>query len=223
MTPEEYLRYLPRLIDPEADRPWDADQTYGLFGHFRPAGMGVEAVFAPLAHGAEYLARLRPIYAATADPECARDAYFIVRRPRGVTQTELDQLGQAFLAHLRSLADVIGDAELDAVLDGTRRIEHRAIRMEDFDTDEHLTVSETIGDWLGGHADEEDPIDVLREAYYSLAADDWLAHHLQWPRYAELCPIDVFAPYAELWHAGLSCVFRAETLVIGPLVSDSRR
>jgi hypothetical protein len=119
--------------------------------------------------------------------------------------TEKDAMGQCFLAHLRSLAEVIGDAELNAVLEATRRITHRAIRRDDIDSDEHLTVSENIGDWLGNHADDADPIDVL------------------WPRCAALCPIEVFAPYAELWQAGSSCVFRTEMMVIGPLASASGR
>jgi hypothetical protein len=215
MHPTEYLHYLQQRLDPQGTEPWEPENTYGLFGLFRPTGAGVEQVFAPFEDGAAYLARLLPIYAATAGPECARDAYFIVRCPQNLTQPQQTVLGQEFVNRLRLLAETIGDPELSAVLQQTREMVHRELTEADFLGDEHLTVCETIGDWFSGLPAEGEPIDVLREAYDSIAADDWLARHLQWPRYRRFCHVEVFAPYVELWQAGLRCVFQPQGLVIG--------
>ncbi|MNI58809.1 hypothetical protein D3C73_1139370 [compost metagenome] len=56
-------------------------------------------------------------------------------------------------------------------------------------------------------------IEILDEAYYSIACDYWISYYLQWHRYG--LKGDPFAPYFELYRLGYSAVFAENKLYIG--------
>lgn len=72
---------------------------------------------------------------------------------------------------------------------------------------------ETIFDVVSEHKNYDEPIEVLNEAYYSIACDYWLSYYLQWHRYK--LKGDPFAPYFELFALGYSAVFSDNKLYIG--------
>lgn len=63
------------------------------------------------------------------------------------------------------------------------------------------------------HKNEEEPIEILDEAYYSIACEYWISYYLQWHRYG--LKGDPFAPYFELYRLGYSAVFSDQKLYIG--------
>lgn len=215
MNQEEYYRYLKKLIRDDSPDEWDETNTFGLFQRFRPDGEGLEAVFEPIPHGERLLARLRPVYAATNGPESMNDAYFVVRSPQPWQPAEVEPIAHAFLDNLRHLARTIDDPELSDLLAATRSVRFEDIESEAYESDEHLCVYETVGDWLIEVTDYSDLVPALKEAYYSVACDPWLSDYLRWPYYERFCPRDVFAPYFELWRRGLRFAFDQGSLILG--------
>jgi hypothetical protein len=143
------------------------------------------------------------------------DAYFVVRSPQPWQPAEVEPLGHTFLDNLRRLARIIGDRELSGLLAATKRVRLGNIESGAYESDEHICVYETVGDWLIEVTDYSDLLPALDEAYYSVACDSWLTDYLRWPYYESLCDRDVFAPCFELWRRGLRFAFDQGSLVLG--------
>jgi hypothetical protein len=80
--------------------------------------------------------------------------------------------------------------------------------------DQHdAEVYETVFEIINEHKDYNAPIEILDEAYYSIACDYWISYYLQWNRYG--LKGDPFAPYFELYKLGYNAVFAGKKLCIG--------
>jgi hypothetical protein len=188
------------------------DNLLALFHQFRPDGEGVERVFADIPSGDRYLARLRAVYAITCGEGWANDLYFNVRPLPAWTSQELRSIGLRFVTELRGLAARIGGQELSAYLSRVSDVEVASHDQLDRHHVDNLLVHETVGDWLIGVTDWADPVARLREAYYGIACDYWLANYLSWPYFERWHGPDAFQPYFELWRRGVACGFQGPRL-----------
>ncbi|WP_430108390.1 hypothetical protein [Paenibacillus sp. B1-33] len=66
---------------------------------------------------------------------------------------------------------------------------------------------------MSEHKDYDAPIEILDEAYYSIACDYWISYYLQWHRYR--LKGDPFASYFDLYRLGYSATFSEHALYIG--------
>jgi hypothetical protein len=195
----------------------DEDKWYGFFQGYRPHGDGIEELFSVLPDVAEYAKRLRSVCRAAHHAAWAQDAYFVVRIPGPATDDELIAFGQELLSGLRLLAVLAllaGNRELHSYLTGVTRVGIVPLDALDRKHDDHLFVHNSVGDFLRGFYDYSHRIVQLREAYYSVACDYWLAWYLQWPYFRQWVPRDVFRPYFELWARGYSPAFQGDSLCL---------
>ncbi|VTR62018.1 Uncharacterised protein [Actinobacillus pleuropneumoniae] len=223
MDKQTYARYLLNLMDEEADSDEAVIEEAALYGYFQmymPSGKGVEATFEPLEDGQVYLRRISRIYEML-DPEDFSGgtvpAYFIGKRDEE-SEDVLRGYGEQFIRELKQLLDTFakweGAADAVAYLDGIDNIEFLppgkidTVR-DSYDPDVYEALSEVIME----HKNDEEPIEILDEAYYSIACDYWISYYLQWHRYG--LKGDPFAPYFELHRLGYSAVFSGEKLYIG--------
>ncbi|MFB6364181.1 hypothetical protein ACFCP7_08970 [Paenibacillus elgii] len=221
MDHQEYGRYLLGLIDEEAtDVEIEEDAFYGYFQIFMPSGEGVEAVFAPLANGEAYLKRLAPIYDML-DPEDFKGdsvpGYFN-GKSGSVSEDVLRGYGEQLITGMKQLmeehADVDGIAEAISYLAGVHQIvilprgEIGQYR-EKYDPILHEILFEIVSE----HKNLDEPVQILSEAYYSIACDYWISYYLQWHRF-DLAG-DPLAPYFELYRMGYNLVFSGSNLYIG--------
>lgn len=195
----------------------DADRWFGVFQGYRPAGEGVEAVFEGMPDAAEYAARIRAVCRAADHDDWARDAYFVVRRRRPAPSVDLIAAGHDLLSGLKLIAEIVarsGRPELKEYLGRVRQVEVGPPGTGDRGHDDHALVHEGVGDYLGSLDDDDHPAVRLREGFYSVACDYWLAWYLQWPYYRTWVERDVFRPYYELWASGCEVAFRGHSLVV---------
>src|SRR5262249_35880590 len=158
---------------------------------FRPLGDGVEQVFRGVPHSAQYVSRLLPVYHATSGIACAQDMYFVVRTPVTTTTAELQSLGYDFVLGLRDLAAVIGNKELSDYLAQVSAIQVVPKAQLNRTNNDDTIVLEAIGEWVIAVSDAADQIPQMREAFYSVACDYFLAYYLQWPYLQQRCSQDV--------------------------------
>ncbi len=202
---------LKKLAGDDSDGPWGEDHIGTLFHWFRPDGIGLESALSFLPDAPRYVERLLRVYRAAKHPTSNRDAYFVVRSPEAATKAKIVAMGKEYLANLRVLAGAVGNAEFTSCLASVTRVQVVPADQLNPESDEGLTVYEAISDFFG-YAHDDDPIRLLREAYYSIACDPYLALYLQWPYYEHLCSVDCFEPYFRLWQHGYSCAFDVSTL-----------
>jgi hypothetical protein len=215
MNTAQYLAHLKHLAHDSGSDAWTSENVFALFQQFRPDGQGLQSIFSPIPSGEDYVKRLLPAYQVTAGPECSDDAYFVVRSPLLPCSGELEDLGRQFLANLKELSSLLSDSEVSDFLSGVSEVRCAPVTDDILKSDDHLTVYEPIGDWLGDHTSHEDLLPVLGEAYYSIACDSWLQYYFEWPYYSHLCTTDVFRPYFDMWIRGCICAFTRDGLTIG--------
>jgi hypothetical protein len=195
----------------------DEDRWYGVFQGYRPRGDGVEEVFAGLPDAPEYAARIRSVCQVTLYERWAQDAYFVVHTPQPEPDEQLIGFGQELLRGLRLIAvfaTLSGKRELHEYLSGVSRVVVAPPGKCNRNHEDHQFVHETVGDILRGFQDYSHRIVQLREGFYSVACDYWLAWYLQWPYFHKWVPQDVFRPYFDLWSRGCEVAFRGEVLCI---------
>lgn len=222
MDKQSYARYLLSLMDEEVDSDGEVseDALYGYFQMYMPSGKGVDATFEPLEDGDAYLKRIVGIYEMLDPEDFGGDTvpgYFNAKAVE-VPEEVLKGYGEQFIKGLKQLLDEFsewdGAAEAAAYLAGIEEIQLLArggintVR-ESYDPD----VYEAIFDVVSEHKDYDAPIEILDEAYYSIACDYWISYYLQWYRYG--LKGDPFAPYFELYRLGYSAVFSEGKLYIG--------
>jgi hypothetical protein len=209
------------------------DDLFAFFDCFRPDGAGVERVFAGVAGGEEIVLRLLKVY------ECTKESfggfgYFIVRRPTRATPEKLVDLTTQHLEKVRQIACsfrpeaiktkqmreslIAGAAKLASLLETLTQIEIKreaapARTQPDYQAPETI-LYDVVGDWVMGL----DPIPsaalLMREAFYSIACDYYIANYLMWPLYRHGTDIvEPFALYFELWTHGARAIFEKPGLV----------
>src|SRR5262249_40562110 len=133
------------------------------------------------------------------------------------TDKQLVAFGRELLDGVRLIglrAKSAGSWELDAYLSGVSGVS--VVQPDAFDCkhDDHLLVHEAVGEGLCGLYDYCHRAIELREGYYSVACDYWLAWYLQWPFFRPRFGRDIFRPYYELWARGHGVAFQGERLCL---------
>ncbi|WP_221822527.1 hypothetical protein NST33_07490 [Paenibacillus sp. FSL L8-0435] len=239
MDQQEYGRYLLSMggedIEREDDEQVEADHLYGFFQWFMPSGAGIERVFEPIPESQCFLDRIRLIYEMLNPEEFAGEyvpGYFNGGHEDASEET-LRGLGEELIQRLKSLfsmvpeddelADVAKKAygalacvkEVVALPPGEiSKLEQGLIQGTDEEDSE--VVYEALGDLLRSRKDYNEAIEILSEAYYSIACDYWVAYYLQWPRYQGLQEAEnCLYPYFELYCYGYNLHWTQTKLYIG--------
>jgi hypothetical protein len=216
MNKAAFFRHCKDLAGDRSAGKWSAENLAGFFQHFRPDGQGLEALFADIPAGEEVLGRLRQVFQATCPPlqdSQQFDLYFIVRQPPPATEEQLVQWAAAQLANWRQMAVEIEEEEFINLLTPlpTVRISRVAEPAYDPNDTESLDVfiNDVQTDWHGALEPICPHASWLREAFYYLGCDYYLARHLTWPWYRPASSIhEPYEPYFELWRHGakLRCI-----------------
>jgi hypothetical protein len=195
----------------------EVKRTFGLFQQFRPHGDDVEAVFDGVPNASAYIERIRFVCRAAFHQDWARDAYFVVRSPQPASLEELAGLGMEYVASLRFLSAMLAKRDqphLDRYLASVNKVVVKPSARANGMNDDDSLVYEAVGDFLSEFYDFKHPIIKLREAYYSVACNYYLAWYLQWPFFSKKISQDVFRPYFELWARGYGCAFQGTSLCL---------
>ncbi|AWB43749.1 hypothetical protein DCC85_05620 [Paenibacillus sp. CAA11] len=225
MEQQEYARYLFELIDEEpVTEEIDADHLYGYFQSFMPSGKGVERVFEPLERGTEYLERILPIYGMLDLQDFKGNTvpgYFNGSK-KEASQEVLLHYGEQLLAKLLALFTEHGEREYAGeAIAALKEVKDIVIvgegRLDALYEEHDETIDESLYELIYDHTDDDEAIQILKEAYYSIACDYWVSYYLQWPRYQGVRGQDPLAPYFELYRLGYGTVITQQTLYIGKL------
>ena len=224
MDKQTYARYLLQLMEEEVDSD-ESDieeaQFYGYFQMYMPDGKGVEATFEPLEDGHAYLQRILKIYKML-EPEDFRGSAvpgYFTSKAVNVTNEILINYGRQFIQGLKDLmlessekADTVDSVDYLLGIKEIKIIPSGSIDeiRQQYDPE----IYETIFDIINEQKEYDEPIEILDEAYYSIACDYWISYYLQWHRYR--LNGDPFAAYFELYRRGYSAVFSENKLYIGP-------
>lgn len=223
MDKQSYARYLLQLMDEEMDSDEsdvEESQFYGYFQMYMPDGKGVEATFEPLEDGGAYLQRILQIYEML-NPEdfsgTEVPGYFNSKASNVPNEILIDY-GRRFIQGLKELmiessekVDTTDAATYLCGIEEVRIIPNGSI--DDIRQQYDPEVYETLSEIINEHKDYVEPIEVLDEAYYSIACDYWISYYLQWHRYG--LQGDPFAPFFELYRLGYSAIFSENKLYIG--------
>jgi len=239
MDQQEYGRYLLAMggeeFEPAVDEQVDADHLYGFFQWFMPSGEGIDRVFEPIPGGERFLDRIRPIYEMLNPGDFTGEyvpGYFNGGHEVAPEET-LRKLGQELIAGLKTLFSIVpeddesADIAQEALQDLASvkevvvlsqgelgKLEQRAIQGTDEEDSE--AVYEALGDLISSRSDYDEAIEILSEAYYSIACDYWVAYYLQWPRYEGLQEAEhCLYPYFELYRYGYNLHWTQTKLFIG--------
>ncbi|MFB8372835.1 hypothetical protein [Paenibacillus taichungensis] len=239
MDQQGYGRYLLAMggeeFEPEVDDEVEADHLYGFFQWFMPSGAGVEHVFEPIPDGRHFLARIRPIYEML-NPEDFTGEYvpgYFNGGNEDASEATLRGLGEELIQRLKGLFSMVleddeaADAAKEALHDLASltevvvlppgeigKLEQRALHGTD--EEDSQAVYEALGDLLSSRSNYDEAIEILSEAYYSIACDYWVAYYLQWPRYHGLQEAeDCLYPYFDLYRYGYNLHWTQNKLFIG--------
>jgi hypothetical protein len=189
---------------------------YGFFQSFRPDGEGLEDVFAGVVGGSGLLQRLLEVYRVTAAGWQPGDAYFVVRGPQRLAETEIVRLAQLHRHSMAQVAELAGAGDLKSLLEMkghvtvVPRVESTALEVG-----ANLSIYEAAVDFVANLRAEESEAFLLGEAYYAIACDYFLKYHLLWPLYRQASSLDEpFAAYFRLWKHGLRCDFQTRGAVV---------
>ncbi|EPY03831.1 hypothetical protein PAALTS15_28856 [Paenibacillus alvei TS-15] len=223
MDKQSYARYLLQLMDEEVesdDAVIEDNELYGYFQMYMPSGEGVEATFAPLQDGDAYLQRIVRMYDVLDPADFDGDTvpgYFnskVSDVPEEVLRGHGEQLIKGLKELLQEFEQIEGAADAAAYLSRIKEIQilpHGKIDKirQSHDPDVYDAMFEVVS----AHKDYDAPIEILDEAYYSIACDYWISNYLQWHRYG--LKGDPFVPYFELYRLGYSAIFSEHKLLIG--------
>jgi hypothetical protein len=95
---------------------------YGFFQPFRPDGAGLEDVFAGTERGSELLELLLEVFRVTARGWDPNDAYFLVKAPQPLTQSETQRLARLHRDSMAHVAELVGAPHLTSFLEMGSRV-----------------------------------------------------------------------------------------------------
>lgn len=223
MDKQMYGKYILQLMDEDEendDQEVDEALLYGYFQMYMPSGKGVEATFEPFSDGHAYLQRIRGIYEMLDPADFSGEAVpgYFHSRVKNVPCEQLQQYGKQLINGINQLlaeyADEAEATEQLAYLKGIEEIvilpqgELNTVRQR-YDSSIYEAVFEIVSE----HKNYNEPIEILNEAYYSIACDYWISYYLQWHRYK--LNGDPFAPYFKLYQLGYAAIFAENKLYIG--------
>lgn len=216
---EKMLDRWKRIAGDSSPRPWTEDDLGMYFQRFRPDGAGVAAAFEGVEGGDEILPRLIEVYRATAtgwDREDGCDGYFIVRDPAPLSVERATTLLRLHLDSLAAMSEAVGCDELTGTLRSPLVLE--AVEGETpwppGDDDPETLIYDVTCQFMESLTPRESAAHLLGEAFYTIACDYNLQHHILWPLYRDATPIvEPFEPYFELWKHGAGFRFTDERTV----------
>lgn len=196
------------------DPATEAD-LYGFFQSFRPDGKGLEDVFAGVAGGSELLERLLEVYRVTATGWKPQDAYFLVKAPKPLAESEILRVAGLHRDSMAHVAGLTGAIKLKSFLEaGTRLSAVARVESTALSEGANLEVYEAAVDFMANLPGQESKALLLGEAYYGVACDYFLKYYLLWPLYRHAASIgEPFGAYFQLWKHGLRCDFRTRGVV----------
>jgi hypothetical protein len=191
-------------------RRWTAHDLAGFFQYFRPDGKALEGLFHDIPAGVDVYKRLQKIYRATAAASQGPqgiDAYFTIRNPEPAPIGDLARYATAQLTNWRQMAAQINQQELVDLLTPIPEIkivagsppvldpsdtESLDVFIYDVQTNWHITLEPLCSHSVW-----------MREAFYTMACDSYLARYVTWPWYQSSSSIkDPFQRYFHLWLHG---------------------
>lgn len=218
MDDRELLERWKRLCGDTSPTPWTEDDLVGFFQRFRPDGAGIEAVFDGVEAGDEIVPRLQEVYRATGEGwqhGDIVDGYFVVRNPPPLTANRAIALLREHLDNLAAISRAIGCDELTTLLDSPvlEVVEGDAPEPGDFDGPATLVYDATCR-FMESLVPTPSAAFLMGEAFWTIACDPYLTHHLLWPLYRDATPVvEPFRPYFDLWIHGASIHFADEWTV----------
>jgi hypothetical protein len=201
-----------RLPDDSAAN-WGPEDAIGFFQTLRPDGDALNELFDGVDQGDELRERLLHVFRAAGDsarPDGARDAYFVVRKPMGISAEVVEHAGRLWLKQLAMIDNKVGDGSIAEIVDAEPQV-----RVLEGDAPKHPRATDERSDLLNRITSFSDrviePLEVdfdavlgLRRAYYFIACDTILRDYLMWPAYRNTVGLeDPLEPYFTLWRAGV--------------------
>jgi hypothetical protein len=205
---QEMLQRWKSISGDMSPRPWTEDNIGLFFQRFRPDGAGVAAAFEGVEGGDEILPRLLEVYHATAegwDREDGPDGYFIVQNPVSLTAARATALLRLHLDRLAAMSEEVGWDELTELLQSPLKLE--AVEGDTpwppGDNDPEALIYDATSEFMESLTPRESTAFLLGEAFWTIACDYNLKHHILWPLYRDTTPIEEpFRPYFDLWKHG---------------------
>jgi hypothetical protein len=210
MDESTFLQRCKALAGDPSQRPWEAENLAGFFQTFRPDGHELEPLFADIPAGPDVFNRLRRVYAATTTPpkdptRC--DLYFIVRSPRPTSDEYLLRRAADHLALCRQVAAEFNARDLVDLLTPIPQIHISKAPPPRVDPNDNNSLDVFIYDvqcdWHGGLAPLCPHAYWMREGFYYINCDYYLAWYITWPWSMNSTKIrEPFEPYFDLWLHG---------------------
>lgn len=214
-----------------SDDAWTRENMAGFFQNFRPDEQQLGPLFEDLPAGAEVFKRLQQVYRATACTFTGRqgaDLYFIVRRPEPTTNDQLMRFATAQLSNWRNMAAAINEHELVDLLTPIPLITIRdgsPTAPNPHDTESlDAYIYDVQTDWHAQLAPLCPHASWMRDAFYYLACDYYLARFITWPWYMHSSSLnDPYEPYFYLWLHGaeLRCESRERVTLFVSAYKDA--
>jgi len=177
-----------------------------LFQSFTSKPDELKFIFEQMQNGEELYDAIRPIYDLKCDPSIT---YFIPPIKR-CEASSFTQLGVDLIDSLKKLPI---HAELAEMIENISLVSHREIKNSDFENDSFIIFYEILGDYLSSLFSDTET-ELLKEAYYSIANDYFLACYFRW---ADLrgSEENLLTPYYKIWKQGYSIAFVDREMIIG--------
>jgi hypothetical protein len=210
MDEAQFLKRCKDLAGDTSRKRWTRDHMAGFFQIFRPDGTRLEPLFNDIPDGLDVYQRLRQVYIATAggsDRGQEADAYFVVRNPRPATDSELRGYALSQLSNWRQMAEAINQSEL---VDLLTPIPHVAVshgippEPDPNDTESlDVFIYDVQTDWHAQLMPQCPHTSWMREAFYYIDCDYYLARYVTWPWYKTSSSItEPYEPHFRLWSHG---------------------
>ncbi len=233
MDESTFLQRCKALADDPSDAPWEAENLAGFFQTFRPDGRELEPLFADIPAGPDVFNRLRRVYAATTTSKVSAqyDLYFIVRNPRPTSDAHLLQRAADQIANWRQTAAEFNAQKLVDLLTPMPQIRISKepppkVDPNDYDSLD-MFIYEVLCDWHGSLAPLCPHAYWMREGFYHVNCDHYLAWYITWPWYMKSSRIrEPSEPYFDLWLHGavLQCLSPDKiTLFVPPAYEHSAK
>ena len=204
MNASEELRKFARIAGIPESSVDEKSDLIGFFQYFRPFGDKLNEVFEGAVRGDEVMERVLKCFSATS--QSSNGPYFI-SVGHDATQSDVTTLIRNHFQDLRSIAEIMGDNELNNILSA---ITLRYVSESEFeqlmpgDDAPDAWIFDLVTDYMTTLTPVDTSLLLLKDAVYSMANDIFLQQYILWPIYRESATLDdPFQSYFELWSTGI--------------------
>lgn len=207
MTQKEYFEFLIKLakLDDINENSNFSENLYGYFQCFMPYGKGIGKIFEPISNGEYYLNRIKKIYEITQDVvkshynQGIEPAYFTPSKSN-ISKETLIEIGNNLLKNLKTCATHFRNKEVLNALNKITCVQVVNYNIFKIESQTQFLVNDFLIDIYSDN--DCDLMEILTEAYYSIACDYWLSYYLQQPKISSKIELDILEPYFILWKNG---------------------